>query len=62
MVAVEGKGRVFPTHLLPTCCSLGGLALAATKGLASECHSPVVAWPIALFLPGLLYHGILYDR
>lgn len=45
MVAVEeGKGRVLPTHLLPTCCSLGGSALAATGGLASECHS--------LWLPG----------
>ena len=62
MVAVEGKGRVLPTHLLPTCCSLGGSALAATGGLASECHSPVAAWLIALLLPGPLYNGILYDR
>lgn len=46
MVAVEGKGKVLPTHLLPTRCSLGGLALL-----------PRGAWrqsATALWLPGRL--------
>ena len=51
-----GQGRVLPTHLLPTCCSLGGPALGATRGLASECRSPVLT---ALLPPGPLYNGIL---
>lgn len=59
MVAVRGQGRALPTHLLPTCCSLGGPGLPATRGLASECHSPVLAWLTALLPPGPLYNGIL---